>query len=424
MSVKSTLDRFALNSGLSANLEKTEIYFGGVSAPVKQLILEKSSFVEGSFPFRYLGAPLNTSRNTADMYSGLLSKIMSAIQHWSVNLLTYAGKIQLLNSVIFGLHSYWCSSSLLPKLVVNQINKLCRNFFWSSDNRHRHVFKSWSSMCLPRHEGGFDIREILAWNKALLAKLIWNIDHRNDGVWVNWIHSYYLHRTSIWDVLPSGTHSDSFRSILKVRDLCIAALGDVQTAQFWLRSCTIHGRFSVSHAYELFRSHGAPLPWAHVLHGKSITPSHGLISTLAAQHKLPTIDLLSLRGIHIVNRCSLSKTHNETHRHLFFKCPFSNIVWCTLLSWMKLPQRSYDLITELYWTHRRGSRKHWKTIWYRGSLSAAVYYIWAERNIRIFEGKERAPDQIVKTIKYVVAIRCLALASNSNYDVVVDSLNS
>ncbi|KAK9697730.1 hypothetical protein RND81_08G057100 [Saponaria officinalis] len=250
LAIKSVLDQFALWSGLSPNLDKTDIYFGGVPMSVKRLILDQMQFVEGSFPFRYLGAPFNTSRVTADMYNGLLSKIMTVIEHWSVNLLTYACKVQLLNSVIFGLNSYWCSSVLLSKLVVNQINKLCRNFFWSSDNRHKIVFKSWSSMCLPRDERGFDIREIFAWNKALLAKLIWNLDQKKEGIWVSWVHCYYFHRSNFWDVIPIDAHSDSFRSLLKVRDTCTAALGNSQNVQ----------GFSVSRAYELFRSRGDPCP--------------------------------------------------------------------------------------------------------------------------------------------------------------------
>ncbi|KAK9757360.1 hypothetical protein RND81_01G157000 [Saponaria officinalis] len=331
---------------------------------------------------------------TSEMYNGLLSKIMTVIPHWSVNLLTYAGKVQLINSVVFGLQSFWCASILLPKIVVNQINKMCRNFFWSSDTRTRLVFKSWSSMCLPRTEGGFDIREILAWNKALLAKLLWNLDRKSSGIWVTWIHAYYLNKADIWRIAPSSVHSESFRSILKIRDLCIDKLGTIISAQTWLRNCLSATGFSVSKAYDLFRDRGNSIPWACVLHGKAIIPSHGLISTLAGQRKLPTIDSLCQRGIYLINRCCLCKNHCESHRHLFFNCSYSKEVWNAMISWMSLSHRSAYLISELYWTQRRGKKKHWKTNWFRGSLSATVYYLWSERNNRIFEGRERGSAQL------------------------------
>ncbi|XP_074305964.1 uncharacterized protein LOC141641192 [Silene latifolia] len=69
------LAHFSTWSGLTANLDKTEIYFGGVSEEVKQLILQATSLQEGVFPFRYLGIPIHASRLHADMYGALLLKL-------------------------------------------------------------------------------------------------------------------------------------------------------------------------------------------------------------------------------------------------------------------------------------------------------------------------------------------------------------
>ncbi|XP_074305219.1 uncharacterized protein LOC141640267 [Silene latifolia] len=122
------LERFAGWSGLHANADKTDIFFGGVQSDVKRIILQQTGFSEGNLPCRYLGLPLNTGRNTIDMYGVLLTKIQHAIQHWSTNFLSYAGKVQLLNSVVFGLENFWCASGLLPKSIIKMINKMCKNF--------------------------------------------------------------------------------------------------------------------------------------------------------------------------------------------------------------------------------------------------------------------------------------------------------
>ena len=103
--VKSILADFASVSGLDANPEKTEIYFGGVDSEVKALIKQSTGFHEGCFPFRYLGIPLHSSKIKAEHYLAFKNKIVALLQHWAVKNFSYAGKIQLLNSVIFGLES-------------------------------------------------------------------------------------------------------------------------------------------------------------------------------------------------------------------------------------------------------------------------------------------------------------------------------
>ncbi|XP_074266320.1 uncharacterized protein LOC141588794 [Silene latifolia] len=97
-------DILALFSGWSwlyANVEKTDIYFGGVSPTIKDQILHATGFSEGSFFFRYLGLPLNTARNTADMYGPPINKIQSFVQHWIAKFLSYAGKVGFPTQLLF-----------------------------------------------------------------------------------------------------------------------------------------------------------------------------------------------------------------------------------------------------------------------------------------------------------------------------------
>ncbi|XP_074305069.1 uncharacterized protein LOC141640004 [Silene latifolia] len=127
--VKSTLSLFAELSGLHANIEKTNMYFGGVHPDVKEAMLAVTGFSDGQFPFRYLGVPLSTSRVSVAMFDSLILKIKHSIQHWSSDFLTYAGRVQLINSIIFGMETFWCSCNLLPHEVLHKINKLCKDFF-------------------------------------------------------------------------------------------------------------------------------------------------------------------------------------------------------------------------------------------------------------------------------------------------------
>ncbi|XP_062106102.1 uncharacterized protein LOC133817568 [Humulus lupulus] len=54
--------KFSQNSGLTANLYKSQVYFGGISAEVKNNILNYVNIEEGSFPLKYLGVTLRPTK--------------------------------------------------------------------------------------------------------------------------------------------------------------------------------------------------------------------------------------------------------------------------------------------------------------------------------------------------------------------------
>ncbi|XP_074303248.1 uncharacterized protein LOC141637696 [Silene latifolia] len=57
VAVKNTLVEYALLYGLHANVDKTNIYLGGVSPELVSEILQETGFSKGQFPFKYLGIP-------------------------------------------------------------------------------------------------------------------------------------------------------------------------------------------------------------------------------------------------------------------------------------------------------------------------------------------------------------------------------
>ncbi|KAK9668990.1 hypothetical protein RND81_13G101200 [Saponaria officinalis] len=357
------------------------------------------------------------------MYGLLLAKIQNSVQHWSSKILSYAGKIQLLNSVIFGLESYWCACILLPKGVIKQIRKICKDFFWNQNGGKRWVFKSWKSICHPWREGGFGIKELLSWNKALLARLLWKLDQGVDSVWVQWTTEYNLCGQSVWEVSVKNFHSESFRGILVVRDDFLQKTGSIDSARARLASWVNNKKFNLSKAYDFFRLKSPTITWTKSIMGSSVVPSHGVITMIAGQGKLATTDSISRRGLILVNRYSMCECHEETHRHLFFRCPMSHFIWLGLTAWMRIASRSCDLLTELHWTIKRNTIRHWKTRWFRGCVTAAVYYILHERNTRIFAGQKRSPSQILWLIKYIVSIRLISCTSRVDEHDITSALN-
>lgn len=83
-SVQMLRDRFALfseASGLKANLNKSQVYFGGVDEDTRMNILNLLGYEMGELPFN-LGVPLSTKRLTAIQCWPLVDKITSRITSW------------------------------------------------------------------------------------------------------------------------------------------------------------------------------------------------------------------------------------------------------------------------------------------------------------------------------------------------------
>ncbi|XP_074298711.1 uncharacterized protein LOC141629637 [Silene latifolia] len=406
--VLTTLNEFAAWTGLHANTEKTEIYFGGVQLEIREEIKVLTGFTEGNFPFRYLGLPLNTTKNTIDKYGMLITKVHAAVQHWSSTLLSYAGKVQLLSSVVFGLENFWCSSGLLPKSIIKLIDQMCKNFFWGIEHSHRKLVpKSWKSICSPRVEGGFGIKELLSWNKALVSKWVWKLTLPSTGIWCNWTTTYPLHNGTIWDISAKDYFSESLNSIIAVKNDLIHATGSQAAAQTLLHSWCANGKFHTHLAYDWFRPKFVVNTMFKLPFGQAVEPKKAIIASLALQKRLTTVDILQRRGIIIVNRCTLCKSAAESHSHLFFKCPYSQALWGGMLVWMKLSGRSHCYVAEFKWCAGRKTKKHWKHAWFVSCLVGTLYALWAERNSRIFRDKENTVEQALFSLKFAVSVYML-----------------
>ena len=81
---------FSQASGLSANLTKSHIYFGGVIFEDKKSILDCVNIEEGSFLLKYLGVPLRPTKWKADDCGLIIKKIHIHLHTWSSRHLSFA----------------------------------------------------------------------------------------------------------------------------------------------------------------------------------------------------------------------------------------------------------------------------------------------------------------------------------------------
>uniref|UniRef100_A0A803P4G4 Reverse transcriptase domain-containing protein n=1 Tax=Cannabis sativa TaxID=3483 RepID=A0A803P4G4_CANSA len=102
--------------------------------------------------------------------------------------------------------------------VIKEIEKLCHGFFWGlKDNRSRVHLISWERVCLPKAYGGLGFKDGTKWNKASLARFIWDLMNKKDLLWVKWINSIYLKGSDFWSYRMSMDTSWYWRKRCRLR---------------------------------------------------------------------------------------------------------------------------------------------------------------------------------------------------------------
>ncbi|GJV34114.1 reverse transcriptase domain, reverse transcriptase zinc-binding domain protein [Tanacetum coccineum] len=250
-------------------------------------------FSEGKLPIKYLGVPLISSRLLNRDCKILVEKVRNKIGDWKNKSLSFAGKLQLCNSVISSMQVYWAFVLVLPKGIVYDIQQLIRCFLWcNGDFKRRKAKVAWEVISLPKQEGVVDLMRHGAWNWPLswLAKapnlsLITALNFDNSHDRIQW-------------------HDDNG----KMAD------------------------FSVKLAWEALRLHGDKVSWSNIVWFAHCIPRHAFYLWLVMRRSLKTQDMLRTWDVEpSINlstlRCVFCKVHMDSHEHLFFECSFSSQVW-------------------------------------------------------------------------------------------------
>ena len=138
---------------------------------------------------------------------------------WKGNTMSIAGRVVLINSSLFSTFIYHMSLYLLPKTVINELDKQRKNFIWQGGGQKRkyHLVK-WEVICKSKKKGGLGIKDISEMKKSLLCKWWWKLD-KEDGVWQDIIKEKYLRNDTISSVTFKLGDSPVWRDLLKVKCL-------------------------------------------------------------------------------------------------------------------------------------------------------------------------------------------------------------
>ncbi|GJR54546.1 hypothetical protein Tco_1405067 [Tanacetum coccineum] len=181
--------------------------------------------------------------------------------------------------------------------------------------------------------------------------------------------------------------------------------------------------FSVSTAWECIRPRSNIVVWYNVLQ----IPRHAIHLWLVIKRKLKTQDLLrpwdvggGVNASQMV--CSLCGTQPDSHDHLFFDCIFSTQVWDSVKPYMGVQNMPNNIPSIVAYISPMAKVNSMRSVVTRLVLAAACYFLWQERNNRLFSGKKRTTNQVSDVIIATVRPKLLTchFKKTSNVVTLVD----
>jgi ribonuclease HI len=232
--LKDLFSQYALESGQVINSSKSTIFSGSITPGRLNLIVQLLNFELGSLPFDYLGVPIFKGKPKSLHLQPVADKIKQKLSAWKASLLSIAGRVQLVRSVVQSMLTYSISIYSWPISLLKDLEKCIRNFIWSGDSDKRKlVTVSWKKMCRPYSQGGLNIRSLIKLNEATNLKLGWDLLH-SDSSWAKLLRARALRNGRpilhhIFSSLWAGVKTE----YSNIKSNSVWIIGDGSSISFW-----------------------------------------------------------------------------------------------------------------------------------------------------------------------------------------------
>ena len=233
------LNGYKKASGQMINIAKSSISFSvktsqEVRLRVKQhLKIEKEGGVG-----KYLGLPEHFGRKKKGLFASIVDRMQQKSLNWSNCFLSMAGKATMLQSVLSPLPNFAMTCFELPVSLCKRIQSVLTGFWWDLKDGERKIsWVSWDKLTLPKGMGGLGLRDIHAFNQALLGKRAWRLIKKPKCLLFRILTGKYCNSASFLTVEAASSSSHGWKGVLKCRDLLIQhlgkAIGDGESTSVW-----------------------------------------------------------------------------------------------------------------------------------------------------------------------------------------------
>ncbi|XP_023730361.1 uncharacterized protein LOC111878077 [Lactuca sativa] len=354
--------------------------------------------------------------------SGL--KIKMTIFNSKSKTLSFAGRLQLINSVLTSIHVYWASIFKIPIATINEIEKMCRSFLWANGEIVKGKAKvKWHDICKPKEYGGLGIKNLRRWNDALLAKHIWNVINNKNSLWVQWVRINYIGSRNFWDILQKRSMSWTWKRFLEImkifRPHVVSCVGNGRNTSLWHDwwhpisiLCTIISRRDwvsnglsdsslVSDVLD-FDTYSWPVEWVNKFPGLKEAPMFSIDSNMS--------DVAGWRDKKgICKKISCKQVWSDIN-NFGNKVPWHDIVWIGLEDgkWLVtycVRSVKLCLILIIICSLIVIIASEFGGI----SAISCVAHIWRERNSRLFSSRSNSVEGVIASIENEIRLKLLGL---------------
>ncbi|KAK1406264.1 hypothetical protein QVD17_41555 [Tagetes erecta] len=176
----------------------------------------------------------------------------------------------------------------------------------------------------------------------------------------------------------------------------------------WHDNQGVERKFSIHIVWETIRHRNPKVPWYNMVWFRYCIPRHAFHVWLVCRKKLNTQDKMKMWDMNM-SCCMLCMRAMDSHAHLFFECEFSNQIWKKVRRFTDLGhiEGIWDNIVSFLIT--RGKWESINSIIDRLVIGATSYYVWQERNARLFTSNKRNPNQISALILENVRLKLISM---------------
>ncbi|KAJ3699695.1 hypothetical protein LUZ61_003400 [Rhynchospora tenuis] len=216
--IAQVLSVFCDLSGQQIGVEKSRIWFSkNTPMEARQFAMNIFAATLASPSEIYLGSPVAANRQSD--FSPLISKIDSKLQTWKSGLLSQAGKLILIKSVVEPIMLYAMQTSAIPITTLKAIQSKIRMFFWGKGTEKRMPLVAWNKITVPKCKGGLGLKDMIKFSQTLHMKSLWAIAKGENSTWVRVLTAKYLHNKDIWTTNRTTRCTHLWRAVLEVRSV-------------------------------------------------------------------------------------------------------------------------------------------------------------------------------------------------------------
>ena len=464
------LEIFGDASGLRTNLAKcsiTPIFADDTALAEVQHILGCQL---ASFPIKYLGLPLSTKSLPKSGWQPLVESVANKLPSRHGSLMARSGRLIWVKSVMSAVPIYAMLAEKMPAWVREEIESICRKFFWAGkDSSIRgKCMVNWPTLARPTELGGLGVLDLKLFGYALQTRWLWLQKTDNDRAWAQlpiqvdpvvlaffrasttitvgsgrttlfWVDNW-LDGQAISDLAPTlfAAVSKRVTSKLTVAEAMqnrqwvrgiqggLSVMAIAEYLRLWLRLDNVHlqphqddqciwrwtnnGQYSAKSAYLMLHQGSATFP-GHKLIWQTWAPLKVKIFLwLAFRQRHWTADRRARHGLETHTNCPLCDQEPETSDHLFASCTVTLQVWFAIFATLGVDLSLPRVVCSI--------RERWQEfrMLLPGSLqkgfdtlfALVCWWIWKERNGRIFRAQVSTIPQMLLSIKSEAEIWVLA----------------